>query len=162
MIPLTQLPTIYKNNKKQFLQLIEKLKKQKKTAVISLFEQEHENIFADLDCLSCANCCKTLGPLLKKKDISKIAHFLKIKEGDFAQRYLQIDEDGDYVFQSLPCPFLDSNNYCKIYEVRPQACAAYPHTNEKNVAILLSLLIKNVAICPAVTEILIKLNEKIK
>lgn len=160
MIPLHQLAAKVKVNKKQFYQLLEKLKKQKKDEVIPLFANEHEQVFANTDCLQCANCCKTLGPLIKEKDITRISKFLKMKPGDFAHRYLRIDEDGDYVFQTMPCPFLDSQNYCSIYEVRPQACAAYPHTNEKNATVLLSLLMKNVTICPAVAEILLNLVER--
>lgn len=160
MIPLQQLAATVKANKKQFYQLLEKLKKQKKDEVIALFADEHERVFANTDCLQCANCCKTLGPLIKEKDITRISKFLKIKPGEFVHRYLHIDEDGDYVFQTMPCPFLDSQNYCNIYEVRPQACAAYPHTNEKNATVLLSLLMKNVTICPAVAEILLNLVER--
>lgn len=160
MIPLQQLAALVKNNKKQFHLLVERLKRLKKEEVVLLFEEEHEKVFLQISCLHCANCCKTLGPLIKEKDISRIAKFLKIKSGDFVQRYLRIDEDGDYVFQSMPCPFLDAEHYCNIYEVRPQACAAYPHTNEKNAAILLTLCIKNAVICPAVAEILQNLCKK--
>ena len=144
-----------KENKKFFQQL----KKKKSGEVASMFKEAHEEVFACTDCLKCANCCKTTGPLFTQKDIERISKALKLKPGDFVAQYLRIDEDGDYVLQTLPCPFLGAHNYCSIYDVRPKACREYPHTDSPKVQQFLHLALKNTSICPAVFEIVEKLKE---
>jgi len=121
--------------------------------------QLHGEVFEDLDCLECANCCRTTGPLLTNKDISRIAKHLKLSESSFVQSYLRIDEEGDFVFKSMPCPFLGDDNYCSIYEVRPRACKAFPHTDAPGQASIFHLTRKNARICPGVAQILKRLIE---
>jgi len=118
----------------------------------------HDEVFAYTDCLSCANCCKTTGPMFTARDIARISKYLKVKEAAFIDKYLRRDEDGDLVFRELPCPFLDADNYCTIYEQRPKACAEYPHTNRRRFLQLDTLTIKNTEICPAAYDIVEKLK----
>jgi len=40
------------------------LKNLKKKNVDTIFQKYHEEVFRKVDCLSCANCCITTGPLL--------------------------------------------------------------------------------------------------
>ena len=89
----------------------------------------HKEVFKCTDCLKCANCCKTTSPLFTDKDIIRIAKHVRLKPSKFTEKYLRIDEDRDYVLQSTPCSFLENNNYCSIYDVRPKACREYPHTD---------------------------------
>lgn len=114
------------------------------------FHAVHEAAFEVVDCLSCANCCKTTGPLFTSRDIERIARVLKLKPGTFISEYLRMDEDGDYVLKSVPCPFLGEDHYCKIYEDRPAACRDYPHTHRRKMHTILDLTQKNVTVCPAV------------
>ena len=118
----------------------------------------HDEIFAKIDCLECANCCRSLGPRITDNDIQKLSKALKIKPGQVIDSYLRLDEDGDYVFQQMPCPFLMNDNYCLIYESRPKACREYPHTNRKRFEQAFSVTIKNVYTCPAVYLIVEKLK----
>ena len=120
----------------------------------------HEEVSANVDCLQCANCCKTLGPAIYDKDIERMAKALRIKPSDVVEQYLQIDEDKDYVFQSMPCPFLMPDNYCSIYESRPKACREYPHTDRKKFYQIYNLTVKNTSTCPIAYEVLKKLNDK--
>ena len=119
----------------------------------------HEEVFQCTDCLECANCCKTTGPLFTDKDISRIAKYLKIKPSRFTEKYLRIDEDRDYVLQTLPCVFLGEDNYCSIYNVRPKACKEFPHTDRIKQHQLLKLTEKNIEVCPAVFSIIEKLKK---
>ena len=119
----------------------------------------HEEVFQCTDCLECANCCKTTGPLFTDKDISRIAKYLKIKPSRFTEKYLQIDEDRDYVLQTLPCVFLGEDNYCSIYNVRPKACKEFPHTDRIKQHQLLKLTEKNIEVCPAVFSIIENLKK---
>lgn len=119
----------------------------------------HEAVFETINCLDCANCCRTLGPRVTDADVQRIAASLRIKPSEFVKQYLVVDEDGDYIFRSMPCPFLMSDNLCSIYNVRPRACREYPHTDQRRVYKVMELTLKNSAICPAVFEILERLRK---
>ena len=121
----------------------------------------HDKVFSCTDCLECANCCKTTGPLFTDKDITRISKYLKIKPSDFTHKYLKIDEDRDYVLKKVPCEFLLNDNSCSIYDVRPKACREYPHTNRIKQHQLLEITQKNVEICPAVYDIVEDLKKEL-
>ena len=78
------------------------------------------------------------------------------------EKYIRIDEDGDYVFKTMPCPFLMPDNYCQIYENRPKACKEYPHTDRKKFYQITNLSIKNSHVCPIVYEVLEDLKKELK
>ncbi len=77
-----------------------------------------------------------------------------MKDAAFVDEYVRVDEDGDQVFKSMPCPFLGADNYCSVYEHRPKACREYPHTDRVKQHQLLKLHLKNAEICPAVELVL--------
>jgi len=120
----------------------------------------HNLVMGQTDCLQCANCCKSLGPAIYDKDIEKMAKALKMKPSEVVAQYLRIDEDGDYVFQKMPCPFLMPDNYCMIYENRPKACREYPHTDRKKFVQIYKLTVKNAQTCPVAYGVLDKLTKR--
>ncbi len=119
----------------------------------------HREVSAEIDCLACGNCCRSLGPMILPNDVDQLSKLLRIKPSVFIEKYLRTDEDGDMVFQSMPCPFLGSDNYCAVYENRPKACREYPHTNRKNFYQIYALSIKNASTCPIVFNVLERLKE---
>ncbi|HLR36718.1 MAG TPA: YkgJ family cysteine cluster protein, partial [Chitinophagaceae bacterium] len=121
----------------------------------------HEEAFSHINCLECANCCKTISPRYKAPDIKRIAKHLGMKEAAFTSKYLRLDEDGDYINKSQPCPFLGEDNYCSIYEVRPRDCRKYPHTDSRDFIKYPTTTYKNSTICPAVYYVLDKLKEQV-
>lgn len=123
-----------------------------------MFHSVHNEVFDEFDCLTCANCCKTTSPIFYETDIDRLARALRMKPGDFVETYLRRDEDGDYVLQSTPCPFLGPDNYCAVYDDRPKACREYPHTDRKKVVQIMDLTLKNTLVCPAVYEMLERLK----
>ena len=147
---------------KENQQFFKRLKKVKPKDLDKLIHPIHEEVFACTDCLECANCCKTTGPLFTDKDISRISKHLKIKPSIFTEKYLRIDEDRDYVLESVPCTFLGEDNYCSIYDVRPKACREFPHTDRIKQHQLLKLTEKNMEVCPAVFNIIEKLKLNLK
>ncbi|GIV36744.1 MAG: Fe-S oxidoreductase [Cyclobacteriaceae bacterium] len=122
------------------------------------FHREHEDVFAQTNCLTCANCCKTTSPIFYPNDVERAARVLGLKPGEFAERFLRIDEDHDYVLKSLPCPFLLPDNRCHIYEYRPKACREYPHTHRKKMTQILDLTYRNTLVCPAVLQMVERLK----
>lgn len=138
-----------KENKKFFALLARKEPK----VLNEMFHHKHDEVFAETDCLSCARCCRATGPLLTKSDISRISKKQGMKVAEFEKQYLRVDEDGDWVMKTLPCPFLElATNKCTIYEYAPKACRQYPHTDHPNMKSVLALTETNVRHCPAVYE----------
>jgi uncharacterized protein len=144
-----------KENKKFFALLY------RKKDLDNIFHNLHEEVFAKTDCLQCANCCKTTSPIFRDVDIDRIAKHLGMRPSLFTEKYLHIDEDQDWVLNSVPCAFLDTDNYCKIYDVRPKACREYPHTDRKNMAQVMDLTYQNSMVCPAVAEMAAKIKAMI-
>jgi len=143
---------------KVFFQQVKRLKPK---VLDQHIHQLHEEVFACTDCLKCANCCTTTGPLFTDKDISRISKHLRLRPSEFTEKYLRIDEDNDYVLQSVPCTFLGDDNRCSIYDVRPKACREFPHTDRVKQHQILNLTQKNVAVCPAVFEIVERMKDTI-
>ena len=141
---------------------LEKLKAKKPKDLDIITNELHDEAFEQINCLECANCCRTTGPLLLNKDIDRLASELKLKPSIFTERYLRVDEDNDYVFKSMPCPFLGSDNYCHVYEARPNACKEFPHTQQRNILQKLKITYHNTLICPAVALIVDGLKENYK
>ncbi len=119
----------------------------------------HDEISSKTDCLTCGNCCRTLGPRITDKDVERMAKPLRMKPSEIIEKILRIDDDGDMVFRSMPCPFLGNDNYCAIYENRPKACREYPHTDRKRFYQIFNLSIKNASTCPIVFEVLEKIKK---
>ena len=125
------------------------------------FHSLHEQVFAEVDCLDCGNCCKSLGPRITDADIRRISSAQKIKPSEFTGKFLLLDEDNDYVFKQMPCPFLGEDNFCQIYENRPRACREYPHTDRRRMHQILDITLKNASTCPAVFEIIERLRNTV-
>lgn len=136
---------------KQFIQRADKNK------VLKQLPALHEEAFEKIDCLQCANCCKNYSPRFKTPDIKRISKFLRMKEGDFIETYLDLDADGDYVVRTKPCPFLGADNYCSIYEARPSDCHRFPYTDEDVIIKRPAITLKNSTFCPIVHYVLERL-----
>jgi uncharacterized protein len=141
---------------KKYLSGLKKLDSRK---VDKYFHESHEEVFETMDCLVCANCCKTTSPIFYQNDIERAAKALRMKPGDFVEKYLKIDEDRDFVLKSSPCPFLNEDNRCEVYEDRPKACREYPHTDRKKMVQIMDLTHKNTLVCPAVFEMVERLKK---
>ena len=147
----------HNENKKYF----DKLKKKPPKNLDYIMQELHDNEFKKTNCLNCANCCKTTGPLFTSADVERISKYLRLKPQQSISQYLRIDEDQDYVLQKLPCSFLDHDNTCFIYEVRPKACREFPHTDRKKFQQITAITMKNIPICPAVYNIVEEMKKKI-
>jgi Fe-S-cluster containining protein len=133
--------------------MISKLGKLNSQKLDDLMLQLHYSEFKKIDCLECANCCKTISPAMNESDVRRMSAAMKLKISEFNIRYLNIDDEGDYVFKQTPCPFLGEGNFCSVYETRPRACREYPHTNRKRFYQILDLTCKNYKVCPAIFNI---------
>lgn len=159
---IESLPKLAKDKHKENKDFFKKLKKKPPKQLDYIMQELHEAEFQRTDCLDCANCCKTTGPLFTDKDVERISKHFKMKPQPFIDQFLRIDEENDYVLQSVPCTFLGADNYCSIYEVRPKACSEFPHTDRKKFQQISNLTMKNVEICPAAYHIVEEMKKRIK
>jgi hypothetical protein len=147
-----------KNNKKRIKKTIQRLKKLKNRELDDWFHQMHDEVFEEIDCLDCANCCKSISPTLYDRDIERLAKAQRMKPSEFVSCYTYLDDEGDYVFKNSPCPFLLQDNYCQYYLNRPKACRAYPHSDRRKMHQIMNLTAKNALVCPAIFLIIKRMN----
>lgn len=147
------------DNRKKYKQFLQRPDKNK---VLKALPGLHEEAFLKIDCLQCANCCKNYSPRFKTPDIKRISKLLGLRESDFIHKYLIVDEDGDFVANTKPCPFLGTDNFCSIYEERPSDCRRFPYTDEDVIIKRKELTLKNSAFCPITYYVLEKLMGEIK
>ena len=149
------------NEKKANKRFFTRLKRRPPRELDEVAGELHEEVFQEIACLACANCCKTTSPIFRDIDIDRIASHLGIRPAQLVDQYLHLDEEGDYVLNTAPCPFLGEDNYCLIYEARPRACREYPHTDRKNFHQILDLTLRNTTICPAALEVVLRMRERL-
>ena len=146
------------DNQKKYKQFLQRADKNK---VLKALPGLHEEAFSKIDCLQCANCCKNYSPRFKTPDVKRISKVLGLRESDFIEKYLRVDEEGDFVANTKPCPFLGADNFCSIYEDRPSDCRRFPYTDEDVIIKRKELTLKNSTFCPITYYVLEKLVEKI-
>lgn len=133
-----------------------------KNKVLRQLPALHEEAVEKHNCLDCAACCKNYSPRFKTPDIKRISKFVGQKESVFIEKYLRVDEDGDFVVKSSPCPFLGADNFCSIYEVRPTDCSRFPYTDEDVIIKRQHLTLKNASFCPITFHVLDRLTEQLQ
>ncbi len=144
-----------KDKQKQFKRYLDRANPSK---LIRELPELHEEAFSKIDCLECANCCKNHSPTFKATDIKRISKYLGLKEAVFVDTYLKLDEENDFVVKQSPCAFLNEDNSCHIYDVRPSDCSRYPYTDEDVFIKRKALTMANSMVCPAVFHILEKIS----
>ena len=154
-----KLPSLAKKAEPANKKLFDKLKRTKPNDLDKKVHRLHEEAFEEIDCMQCANCCKTTSPIFYQKDIERLAKHFHIKPVQFIDKYLHLDEDKDYVLNEAPCAFLGADNYCSVYDKRPSACHEYPHTDRKRFYQVLDITLKNTSICPAAYKIVEELKK---
>ena len=158
---LEELPKLARDKEKESRQFFKMLKRRTPKNLDYLVSDLHDEEFEKTDCLTCANCCKTTSPMFTHVDINRIAKHLGMREMQFIDKYLDQDDDDYMVLKEMPCAFLDTDNSCFIYDVRPKACKEYPHTNRRKFIQLAEITVKNTSVCPAAYNIVEALKEEL-
>jgi Fe-S-cluster containining protein len=121
-----------------------------------LFRRLLVEVSAEIDCTECANCCRQMSPVLRPRDIERLARRLHVPNPQFRASHLQEEADG-FVFVRTPCPLLDGNR-CSCYRDRPDDCRSYPHLQKKHMTTRLFGVVDNASVCPIVFSVLERLK----
>jgi Fe-S-cluster containining protein len=146
---------------RRFLSQLEKDPPKKLDQLASIVEKD---AWREVNCLSCGNCCKTMTPTFKEKDMKRISAHLNMTVQAFKDKWLYKQRGtGDWLNKSTPCQFLDlDTNMCSIYEVRPADCAGFPHFSKKKMVYYLHTHKQNLEYCPATYRMVERMMEKLK
>lgn len=147
--------------KRSYRRFLTKLEKNPPRNLDSLAKQTDKEVWKEMNCLECGNCCKEMSPTYTLKDIKRISAYLNLTPEEFKKKWLRKERggDGDWLNQSTPCQFLDiKSNMCSIYEVRPEDCAGFPHLPKRKMVDYIHVHKQNVELCPAT----LKMVEKMK
>jgi Fe-S-cluster containining protein len=145
-----------KRSMRRFLTKLENHSPRGLDATIANLEKE---VWQETDCLTCANCCKTMTPTFTSKDMKRIAAHLKMSVDDFQKKWLKKEKGGDrdWLNKTEPCQFLNlKDNMCSIYEVRPADCSGFPHLTKK-FKDFVHIHKQNVEYCPATFRLVEKM-----
>ena len=121
-----------------------------------LFRRLLVEVSAEIDCTQCANCCRHMSPVLRPRDIERLARRLQVPNPQFRASHLRAEADG-FVFARTPCPLLDGNR-CSCHRDRPKDCRSYPHLQKKHMTTRLLGVIDNASVCPIVFSVLGRLK----
>lgn len=88
-----------------------------------------QQVEEQIDCATCANCCRVATARLAERDVDRLARHLGIRPSEFLRDYTESSEEEGLILKRLSsgCVFL-SGNVCTVYEARPHNCADFPHT----------------------------------
>lgn len=88
------------------------------------------------ECTACGNCCRNHGQYsfvnLTEREVSAAAAFLALEREEFLARYCE-RQPGYHPALKMDapaCPFLQADNRCAIYPVRPMQCRTWPFWSE--------------------------------
>jgi Fe-S-cluster containining protein len=150
-----------KLNKRRMKTFLTKTEKNPPRGLDKLTVALEPEVWKEVDCLSCANCCKTMTPTYTPADIKRIsAHFNQTPQ-EFKDQWLIYEKrDKDWQNKKQPCQFLNlKDNKCSIYEIRPLDCSGFPHLPKKKMVDYMHVHKQNLEYCPATYKLVEKMME---
>ncbi len=147
-------------NRSLFRRFLTKLEKEPPRGLDNLAVKTDKLVWAETDCLACANCCKTMTPTFTNTDIKRISAHLNMTEDAFKKKWLKKDRAGDWINTRQPCQFLNlRDNKCSIYEVRPKDCSGFPHHTRRHMVDYMHVFKQNIEYCPATFRLVERMIE---
>jgi len=87
-----------------------------------------QEIEEQIDCTTCANCCRVASVKITARDALKLAKRLGVSLARFWEEYAAEDPEEGAILKRNEngCVFLEGN-LCSVYESRPHTCETFPH-----------------------------------
>jgi len=150
-------------HEKAFKKFLGRVEKNPPKGLDKIAEEIDAEVWKEVDCLSCANCCKSMTPTFTEKDVKRISAHVGMSVIDFKEKWLKYEKsDKDWVNQTQPCQFLNlQNNMCSIYEVRPVDCSGFPHLKKKKMVEYIHVHQQNIEYCPATYKMVEKMMDRL-
>lgn len=149
-------------NRSRFRRFLTKVEKNPPKGLDALMNELDKEVWQEIDCLACSNCCRNMTPTYTFKDLQRISKHLNMTISQFKEKWLYKDRNGDWMNVSTPCQFLDrKTNMCSIYAVRPADCAGFPHLTKKKAVEYIHVHKQNVQHCPATYRMVEKMMSHI-
>ena len=152
-----------KANKSAFKRYLTKLEKKPPRALDKIALRADLDMWQETDCLSCANCCKTMSPTYTPADLKRISSHFDMTVDEFKAKWLYKDRNNDWLNKKQPCQFLNlTDNKCSIYPIRPKDCAGFPHHTKKKMIDYVHVYKQNIEYCPATYRWIEKMRERVE
>ena len=160
---LPSFKRLMNKNRRRFRYYLTRLETMKPKGLDKLSVELDKEVWAETDCLSCANCCKRMTPTFTKEDIKRISDHFKQTPQEFTDKWLYKERGtGDMMNKKQPCQFLNlKDNKCSIYEIRPVDCSGFPHHTKKHFTEWVHVYKQNVEYCPATYKLVEKMMERV-
>ena len=151
-----------RHNKKAMRAFLTKVEKKDSPYLETMAEAISVEVWKEVECLSCANCCKVMTPTFTEEDINRISAHFTLTPETFKSTYLKYEKkDKDWQNKKQPCQWLDmKTNMCSIYEIRPADCAGFPHLTKKKMTDYIHVHKQNIEYCPATYRMVEKMMER--
>lgn len=146
-------------NKRRLRMFLTKVEKNPPRRLDALAEKIDKEVWQEVDCLTCSNCCRSMTPTFTMADIDRIAAHFKQTPDEFKKKWLYKDKGGDWMNTKTPCQFLNlKDNKCSIYAIRPEDCAGFPHLTKKRMTQYIHVHKQNIEYCPATYKMVEKMQ----
>jgi uncharacterized protein len=148
-------------NKRSLKSFLTKIEKKTPKGIDKITAALEPLVWKEVDCLTCANCCKTMTPTYTTADIKRISAHFKQTPAEFKAKWLVYrKKDKDWENKKQPCQFLNlKDNKCSIYEIRPLDCSGFPHLPKKKMVDYMHIHKQNIEYCPATYKLVEKMRE---
>lgn len=90
-----------------------------------IIELENYDVLVSFICHKCGQCCYNYVPQFRADDLQKIAQYLNRSEEEIKVRCEECYEK-KFNNELDKCLFLNEENQCSIYPLRPEPCRLYP------------------------------------
>jgi Fe-S-cluster containining protein len=158
-INLRSFKKTVEKNKRRLKMFLTKVEKNPPRRLDSIAEKIDKEVWEEVDCLTCSNCCRSMTPTFTVADIERISSHFKQTPDEFKEKWLCQDKGGDWMNTKNPCQFLDlKSNMCSIYTIRPEDCAGFPHLTKKKMTQYIHVHKQNIEYCPATYKMVEKMQ----
>lgn len=83
--------------KKNLVKFMRKVGKSTKRGILKTVAEVDTEVWKEVACLDCANCCKKMTPTYTRKDVNRIAAHFKMTYKEFYKKWLKADTNKDII-----------------------------------------------------------------